>query len=222
MKKIPGINATIIAANEKTRQAEAALGNAGADAKEAKKKAEEAEKIASAVQKNAAKTKSDAEQTFDNTMKLDDEVNNMMDQLKAAEDDLAKKKAEADQDMMMAGMASQAAQEAEDNARKAKNAVKNVLGTINDLLKQLGDIDNVDLNKLKEIEELLAKAKNQMKDNELDRKLSELNGAAKQQEDMIKDYDRQIGEIRADIGNLEDIKNTLPSGCFNTPSIETP
>ncbi|XP_033885276.3 laminin subunit gamma-1-like [Acipenser ruthenus] len=222
MKKIPGINATIIAANEKTKQAEAALGNAGADAKEAKKKAEEAEKIASAVQKNAAKTKSDAEQTFDDTMKLDDEVNNMMDQLKAAEDDLAKKKAEADQDMMMAGMASQAAQEAEDNARKAKNAVKNVLGTINDLLKQLGDIDNVDLNKLKEIEELLAKAKNQMKDNELDRKLAELNGAAKQQEDMIKDYDRQIGEIRADIDNLEDIKNTLPSGCFNTPSIETP
>ncbi|MBN3270432.1 LAMC1 protein, partial [Polyodon spathula] len=103
-----------------------------------------------------------------------------------------------------------------------KNAVKNVLATINDLLRLLGDIDNVDLNKLKEIEELLAKAKKQMKDNDLDRKLAELNGAAKQQEDMIKDYDRQIGEIRADIDNLEDIKNTLPSGCFNTPSIETP
>lgn len=51
MKKIPAINATIIAANEKTRQAEAALGNAVADAREAKAKAEEAEKIASNVQK---------------------------------------------------------------------------------------------------------------------------------------------------------------------------
>lgn len=51
MKKIPGINATIMAANEKTRQAEAALGNAAADAKEAKNKAEEAERIASNVQK---------------------------------------------------------------------------------------------------------------------------------------------------------------------------
>lgn len=51
MKKIPAINATIIAANEKTRQAEAALGNAVADAREAKTKAEEAEKIASNVQK---------------------------------------------------------------------------------------------------------------------------------------------------------------------------
>lgn len=51
MKKIPAINATIMAANNKTRQAEAALGNAAADARAAKEKAEEAEKIASNVQK---------------------------------------------------------------------------------------------------------------------------------------------------------------------------
>ena len=51
LQRIPQINATIIAANEKTRQAEAALGNAAADAKEAKSKAEEAERITSNVQK---------------------------------------------------------------------------------------------------------------------------------------------------------------------------
>lgn len=51
LKKIPAINATIMAANEKTRQAEAALGNAATDAREAKSKAEEAERIASNVQK---------------------------------------------------------------------------------------------------------------------------------------------------------------------------
>lgn len=39
-------------------------------------------------------------------MKLDDEVNGMMDQLAAAEKDLAKKKQEADNDMMMANMVS--------------------------------------------------------------------------------------------------------------------
>ena len=51
LKKIPAINATIMAANQKTRQAEAALGNAAADAREAKAKAEDAEKIAGNVQK---------------------------------------------------------------------------------------------------------------------------------------------------------------------------
>lgn len=51
MRRIPQINATINEANDKTRRAEAALGNAAADAKDAKAKAEEAEKIANDVQK---------------------------------------------------------------------------------------------------------------------------------------------------------------------------
>lgn len=52
----------------------------------------------------SAKTKEDAEKAFQDTNKLDNEVSGMMDQLTAAEQELAKKKAEADQDMMMAGM----------------------------------------------------------------------------------------------------------------------
>uniref|UniRef100_A0AAV2JVQ6 Laminin subunit gamma-1 n=1 Tax=Knipowitschia caucasica TaxID=637954 RepID=A0AAV2JVQ6_KNICA len=222
LKRIPSINATIIAANEKTRQAEAALGNASSDAKEAKSKAEEAEKIASKVQKGSAKTKVEAEKAFEETQKLDSEVTDMMEQLTTAEQELSKKKADADNDMMMAVMASDNAKEAEDNARKAKNAVKSVLGTIASLLDQLGNIDKVDLSKLNQIDESLKRAKGKMKDSDLDRKLAELNDVARTQEDMITDYDRQIRQIRADIINLEDIKRTLPEGCFNTPSIEKP
>lgn len=197
----------------------------------------------------------------------------MMDQLSAAEKELARKKAEADQDMMMASMvgarlghallvlhalpghvptfvvlqASDNAKEAEDNARKAKSAVKMVLNTITALLEQLGkstsalqgsagapaqsrdvgslssgNIDRVDLSKLNEIDESLKNAKGKMADSDLDRKLAELNDMARTQEDMINDYDRQIKEIHADIANLNDIKNTLPEGCFNTPSLERP
>lgn len=51
LKKIPAITQTIAEANNKTRQAELALGNAAADAREAKTRADDAEKIASAVQK---------------------------------------------------------------------------------------------------------------------------------------------------------------------------
>ncbi|TRZ04223.1 hypothetical protein DNTS_029916, partial [Danionella cerebrum] len=222
MKRIPEINATINEANEKTRQAEAALGNAAADAKNAKAKAEEAEKIANDVQKGSALTKADAEKAFNDTMKLDDDVNTMMDELTAAEKELEKKKAEADADMMMASMASDNAKEAEGNARKAKNAVREVLNTINALLGQLGNIDKVDLTKLNQIDSALKDAKDKMAGSELDRKLKELNDIAKSQEDMISDYDRQIQEIKADIANLNDIKNTLPEGCFNTPSLERP
>lgn len=61
-----------------------------------------------------------------------------------------------------------------------------------------------------------------MKKSDLENKLRELNDMAKTQEEMINDYDRQIREIRADIANLNDIKNTLPEGCFNTQSLENP
>ncbi|XP_034039360.1 laminin subunit gamma-1 [Thalassophryne amazonica] len=222
MRKIPAINATILAAAAKTRQAEAALGNAAADAKEAKSKAEEAERIASSVQKGSAKTKEDAEKSLQDTNKLDNEVNDMMNQLDGAEQELARKKAEADQDMMMAVMASDNAKAAEDNARKAKSAVKMVLNTITALLDRLGNIDKVDLSKLNQIDESLKRAKAKMADSDLDRKLAELNDVARTQEEMINDYDRQIREIRADISNLNDIKDTLPIGCFNTASLERP
>lgn len=131
MKKIPIINATIMAAKEKTRQAEEALGNAASDAREAKSKAEDAERIASNVQKvkrrlviglcqlagfspltviklvssqGSAKTKEEAEKAFQDTTNLDNEVNDLMAQLTDAEKELEEKKAQADQDMMMAGM----------------------------------------------------------------------------------------------------------------------
>lgn len=85
-----------------------------------------------------------------------------------------------------------------------------------------GNIDKVDLSKLNEIDESLKSAKGKMADSELDKKLAELNDMARTQEDMISNYDQQIREIRADIDNLKDIKNTLPDGCFNTPSLERP
>lgn len=78
----------------------------------------------------------------------------------------------------------------------------------------------MDLSKLGLIEGSLKQAKDKMANSDLDRKLTELNNVAKSQEEMITDYDRQIKEIQSDIANLNDIKNTLPNGCFNTPSIE--
>lgn len=85
-----------------------------------------------------------------------------------------------------------------------------------------GNIDKVDLSKLGLIEGSLKQAKDKMANSDLDRKLTELNNVAKSQEEMITDYDRQIKEIQSDIANLNDIKDTLPDGCFNTPSLERP
>lgn len=52
----------------------------------------------------SAKTKQDAERAYEDTTLLDKQVDDMIDQLSGAEAELAKKKAEADSDMMMASM----------------------------------------------------------------------------------------------------------------------
>lgn len=85
-----------------------------------------------------------------------------------------------------------------------------------------GQLETVDLDKLNEIEGTLNSAKDQMKDSDLDQKVTFLEREARKQDDAIQAYNRDIEEILKDISNLEDIKKTLPSGCFNTPSIEKP
>ncbi|XP_029473506.1 laminin subunit gamma-2-like [Rhinatrema bivittatum] len=85
-----------------------------------------------------------------------------------------------------------------------------------------GQLSPVDLNKLIEIEDTLNAAKKQMKDSDLDGKVAKLEKEAKLQDDSIQAYQRDINDIIKDISNLEDIKKTLPVGCFNTPSIEKP
>uniref|UniRef100_A0A8C5QNT2 Laminin subunit gamma 1 n=1 Tax=Leptobrachium leishanense TaxID=445787 RepID=A0A8C5QNT2_9ANUR len=222
LRKIPLINQTIAEANNKTRQAEVALGNANADARGAKAKAEEAEKIAKEVQNNATTARAEADKTFKAVTDLDGELQDMLKQLQDAENQLKAKQGEADQDMMMADMASTAAQEAEKNAKKAKDSVNNVLTLINDLLQRLGSLDSVDVGKLNDLERTLDDAKSQLRDSDLDRKVSVLEESARLQDAALLSYQRDIDQILDDIKNLEDIKNTLPTGCYNTPVIEQP
>ncbi|KAM5148303.1 laminin subunit gamma-1 [Mantella aurantiaca] len=222
LRRIPAINQIIAEANNKTRQAESSLGNANADARGAKSKAEEAEKIANTVQKNAAAAKADADKTYKDVTDLDGELQDMLRHLEDAENQLKKKQTEADGDMMMANMATDAAEEAEQNARKAKQSVNSVLTTINDLLNQLGKLDSVDVSKLNELERTLEDAKSQLRESDLDRKVAHLEQSARLQDAALLSYQQDIDQIIKDIDNLEDIKNTLPPGCYNTPIIEKP
>uniref|UniRef100_A0A8C5X712 Laminin subunit gamma 1 n=1 Tax=Malurus cyaneus samueli TaxID=2593467 RepID=A0A8C5X712_9PASS len=213
LKRIPAISQTIAEANNKTRQAELALGNAAADAREAKARADNAEKIASSVQKSAAATRAEADKTFADVTGLAREVDDMMKQLQDVEKELKRKQADSEQDMKMAGEVSSA------EMVPWRSAVGSPLGA---LRVSNGQLETVDLDKLNEIEGTLNSAKDQMKESDLDQKVSFLEREAKKQDDAIQAYNRDIEEILKDISNLEDIRKTLPSGCFNTPSIEKP
>lgn len=80
----------------------------------------------------------------------------------------------------------------------------------------------MDLSKLNELERTLEDSKSQLRNSNLDRKVAELEESARRQDEALISYQQDIDQILKDIENLEDIKNTLPPGCYNTPIIEKP
>lgn len=80
----------------------------------------------------------------------------------------------------------------------------------------------MDVSKLNELERTLDDAKSQLRDSDLDKKVAQLEESARSQDAALLSYQLDIDQIIKDINNLEDIKNTLPPGCYNTPIIEKP
>lgn len=59
-------------------------------------------------------------------------------------------------------------------------------------------------------------------EKELRPKLRELEEKEAQQRNTIAGMIKDIDTILADIANLEEIRKSIPNGCFNIPPIERP
>ncbi|XP_078721548.1 laminin subunit gamma-1 isoform X1 [Lampetra fluviatilis] len=222
IKKIPTIEAKVAAARNKTQATMAALGSAERDAKQARRIAQDAERIANQTQADSAAVKEEAGRLFSESMALNDDMAKMQDELLAGEEMLATKQADAMRDMDMATNVTTQAQSAEDKARKARNTVRETLKRIKQLLEQLDKLQDIDGEKLAELERELKANQDRMANEELADKIKQLEDAGAQQDRALQNYERDIGTILADIKNLEDIRDALPQGCFNAASIENP
>ncbi|XP_067846572.1 laminin subunit gamma-1-like [Heptranchias perlo] len=221
LKKIPDIIKTIDGANAKTNRAENQLGNAVTNANEAKRKAREADAIADDVLSRAVKSLDDTDRALRDVILLEEEVGDMNEQLKRMQTDVANKQKSVDGDTAMAEMTTDTINDATMSTASAKDSVKKATDLINNLLLSMGDSAKIDTTKLQRVENSLQIAKDQLS-NELRLNLQRLEEAAAQQKETIAAFDRDIGDILGDIKNLENIRDTLPKGCFNTAAIERP
>lgn len=78
----------------------------------------------------------------------------------------------------------------------------------------------VDEQALKLLELNLSSART--KNSQLKEQMAEMEKMASLQRLRVQTLERSINEILADIRNLEEIRNNLPSGCYNTNPIEKP
>jgi laminin gamma 1 len=52
--------------------------------------------------------------------------------------------------------------------------------------------------------------------------MKELNEKNKYTKDQIDSFELDLEELRRDVNNIEDIKNSLPKDCFKNIPIESP
>ncbi|XP_078417510.1 laminin subunit gamma-1-like [Cetorhinus maximus] len=221
LQKIPDIVRTIDGANTKTNQAEDQLGNAGTTANDAKGKASEADAIAKDVLKRAVKSLDDANDVLTDTRLLDEEVEDMVEQLKDVQTNVASKQRSVDGDAVVAEMVADTVNDADMNIASAKDSIRKTMDLINKLLLSMGNSAEIDMTKLQRIEDSLQITKDQLI-NELMLNQRHLEEATRQQKEAIAAFDRDIEDIRGDIENLENIRDTLPQGCYNTAAVELP
>ncbi|XP_072130077.1 laminin subunit gamma-1-like isoform X1 [Mobula birostris] len=221
LNKIPNIKRTIDRANALTDQAENKLGNALTTSKDAMGKTEMANGTVNDMQERALQSLRDAELTLDDAMLLNQDVMDISGQLKQLETELANKQRAVNEDALMAELTTDTVNAAIKNTANAKDSVNEMMKLISDLLLSMDNPAKIDTMKLERVENSLEIFKTQWI-NDLQILFRQMQDVAAQQQLAVTVFDQDIGGILADIRNLEQIKDSLPKGCFNTAAVERP
>uniref|UniRef100_A0A8C8RNI8 Laminin subunit gamma 2 n=1 Tax=Pelusios castaneus TaxID=367368 RepID=A0A8C8RNI8_9SAUR len=220
MRRLPLISNTVVNAADKTRRAEDALGSAAADAKTARSMASEAKEITSGIQQEIRRLNLEANRTADGFLALEKGIAAVVDEAREAERQITSKSLEIDMDATTAQKMGQEAQVAYTGAQSAGTAVQETLRALENILHLMDQPGAMDEQGLRLLELNLSKAKT--KNSQLKEQMSELEKTASLQRLRVQGLERSINEILADIRNLEEIRNNLPPGCYNTNPIEKP
>ncbi|XP_048338443.1 laminin subunit gamma-2 [Sphaerodactylus townsendi] len=220
MRKLPVISSMVTSANGKTRRAEEALGTAVTEGEEARRMAEEAKEIARGIDQEIGRLALEANRTADGVLALEKGIMSLKGEARKVENELERKELEIDLDASMAQEAVQTSQRAKADAASAGGAVQGVLSALEDVLRLMNQPKAVDEQGVTMLEENLAKARR--RNNQLKELMLQLEETASRQKLRIQTLKRSITEILADIKNLEEIRDNLPTKCYNIQPIERP
>lgn len=220
MRRLPLIKSMVKNAGDKTEQAESALGSAATNAQTARRMAGEAKELTSGIQQEIMRLRLEANRTADGALALERGVIALRDEAREAEREFTRKALEINMDATAVQKTGQEVQGAQDEARSAGTAVQETLHALEDLLRRIDQPGSVDEEALKKLERGLSKARTE--NGQLKKQMAELEQTASLQKLRVQTLERSINEILADIRNLEEIRDSLPPGCYNLKPIESP
>lgn len=219
MKRLSHISQKVADASDKTQQAEAALGSAAADTQRAKKAAGEALEISSEIEQEIGSLNLEANVTADGALAMEKGLATLKSEMREVEGDLARKELEFDTDKDTVQLVMTEAQQADARAKSAGVTIQDTLDTLDSILHLIDQPGSVDEEGLMLLEEELFQAKTQI-NSRLRPLMSELEERARRQKNHLHLLETSIDGILADVKNLENIRDNLPPGCYNTQALE--
>lgn len=222
LTRVPDIEELIKEAESRTQDARDALSGAEKDANDALSIAEQAENTAQDASNEASRIRTEAENTKQRAVDLKDDADRLAEDVTDTDDQIMNLNVQAESDSDLAtealSKASQARQTAKDAADKVADALAKV-ENISSILSSLFDLDTDELDRL-EIE--LAAAQQALEDADLDSQFTKLTTTNNQVKKWVADYRLDISDLEADVENVREIMESLPTGCFKNIEIETP
>ncbi|XP_007935855.1 laminin subunit gamma-2 [Orycteropus afer afer] len=219
MKRLSYISQKVADASDKTERADSALGSAAADAQRAKKAASEALGITDKIEQEIRSLNLEANVTADGALALEKGLATLKREMREVEGELARKEVEFDMDMDVVQMVITEAQRVDSRAKNAGFTIQDTLNTLDGILHLIDQPGGVDEEGLILLEQKLFRAKSQI-NNQLRPLVSELEERAQRQRDHLRFLETSIDGILADVKNLENIRDNLPPGCYNTQALE--
>nr|XP_010589263.1 laminin subunit gamma-2 [Loxodonta africana] len=219
MKRLSFISQKVADASDKTKQAEAALGGAAADAQRARNAASEALEIADGIEQEIGSLNLEANVTADGALALEKELATLKSETREVEGELARKEREFDVDTDAVQMVIAEAQRVDSRAKDAGFAIQDMLNTLDGILHLIDQPRGVDEERLILLEQKLSRAKGQI-NSQLRPLVSELEERAHRQRGHLHFLETSIDGILADVKNLENIRENLPPGCYNNQVLE--
>ncbi|KAF4018642.1 hypothetical protein G4228_010088 [Cervus hanglu yarkandensis] len=219
MKRLSYISQKVVDASDKTRRAETALGGAATDAQRAKTAAGEALKIAGKIEQEIGSLNLEANVTADGALAMEKGLATLKSEMRKVEGELARKEQEFDVDMDAVQTVITEAQRVDSRAKNAGVTIQDTLNTLDGILHLIDQPGSVDEEGLILLEQKLFRAKTQI-NSQLRPLMSELEERVRWQRGHLRSLETSIDGILADVKNLENIRDNLPPGCYNTQALE--
>nr|CAB3263374.1 laminin subunit gamma-1-like [Phallusia mammillata] len=207
-------------ANNKTANAQAALGTAREIAVQASNKAQQALNIAGNIQSSAQTILNDAVASAGQASAVSEKVDRLTMELDQTEMDLSSAEQQAATDQAAVVEATGSATDAANNAERTRRKVDAVLGELQDILNRLNNMADVNENEISDLEAELERLRAQVEEANLPGKVEELEAEVNKQNTTLADYDMYIAQLQADIENLSQINQTIPVNCYSATRVE--